>query len=77
MELKEKYVDIIYKTIRTNLLTDKNSKRWFSICYAEVSWYINDIPKFGTFYMAYLYAISELIDENLLDFETMFEKSFC
>lgn len=76
METKDKYVDIIYKTIKTNLLTDKNSKRWFHICYAEVSWYINDTPKFGTFYIAYLYTINKLIEEDAINFETIFEKSF-
>ena len=77
LPLIEQYADIIYKVIVKNLLPDKSSKSWFRVCYAEVSWHIdNAIPDFTTYYMAYFCAISKLLSEKSTDFNTIFAKSF-
>ena len=74
--LIEQYVDIIYKVIVKNLLPDEVSRSWFRLCYAEVSWYINDVPEFCAYYMAYFCVIAKLLSEELTDFNTIFAKSF-
>lgn len=76
LPLIEQYADIIYKVIVKNLLPDESSRSWFRLCYAEVSWHINDVPVFSTYYMAYFCAISKLLSEELTDFNTIFAKSF-